>query len=447
MKLLLVQVPTSHLGAGEKVYPLGLSRLSSLVPPFIEKQVLDMNLCPDPWNRLKQALESQGPDRVALSFRNLDPLAGHQASYLASLKTAAQMVKTLVPHAMIIAGGPAFSLFAPRLMKEIPHIDVGLTGEGEGVFGQMLSPALSLDSIPGIVWRHQGTLISNPLGAKISMDELPELDTEAFCPDDYTKSNAYVAAMGIEGKRGCDLHCGYCLYPFLGGSCMRLRSPRKIVDEMQILNKEFNIGLFHFTDAVVNRPRDHFEALCQELIGRKLDLAWTGFFREDSLNAPSLDLAMKAGLTAIYFSGDALTVPGLKLLNKNLNSRDILEAARLTAGRKILTMCHFLVNLPGENQENLQEASEMLDRLLEIHGPAGNLGAVIFNHVRLYPNAPLTRKLIRSGTLDAQTDFLYPVYHNPARFSHILHEFETRCHSAGVFSRLGLDPIVQEEVP
>ncbi|WP_457550995.1 hypothetical protein [Desulfobacula sp.] len=89
MKLLLVQVPTSHLGAGEKVYPLGLSRLSSIVPSGVKKQALDMNIYPDPWVRLKQAIENQGPDLVCLSFRNLDPLAGHQASYLSSLKTAA----------------------------------------------------------------------------------------------------------------------------------------------------------------------------------------------------------------------------------------------------------------------------------------------------------------------------------------------------------------------
>jgi len=38
MKVLLVQVPTSHLGAGEKVYPLGLSRLSSTVPDTVEKK-------------------------------------------------------------------------------------------------------------------------------------------------------------------------------------------------------------------------------------------------------------------------------------------------------------------------------------------------------------------------------------------------------------------------
>lgn len=107
-------------------------------------------------------------------------------------------------------------------------------------------------------------------------------------------------------------------------------------------------------------------------------------------------------------------------------------------------MCHFLVNLPGENEQSIRESAQMLDRLLEIHGPAGNLGAVIFNHVRLYPKTPLTQRLIRSGELDPHTDFLYPVYHNPERFRHVLHEFEARCHSAGVFSRLGLNYSPQE---
>lgn len=438
MKLLMVQVPTSHLGAKEKVYPLGLSRLSTLVPEKIEKQMLDMNICPDPWADLKQRLEIFGPDVVALSFRNLDPLAGHQASYLSSLKTAARMVRALAPRARILAGGPAFSLFGKQLMAEVPQIDIGLAGEGELVFPLLLAPTLAPDQIPGILWRSHHQVVANPQGPKISMDDIPDMDVTAFDPNDYAAANTYVAAMGIEGKRGCDLWCGYCLYPFLGGTCMRLRPPSKIVDEMEMLKTEFGIQLFHFTDAVVNRPADHFEQLCRELVQRKLSVTWTGFFREDSLTQQNLTLAMRAGLTAIYFSGDALNAHGLSLLNKQLTCEELLSASRLTAKNDILTMCHFLVNLPGENERDIQQSSDMLDQLLEIHGPAGNLGAVIFNHVRLYPNAPLTRRLIRSGHLDPHTDLMAPVYHNPEKYNHILHEFESRCHCAGVFSRLNI---------
>lgn len=437
-KIVLVQLPTSHMGAGEKVYPLGLSRLSSTIAKTVERHALDMNIASDPWPELKRLLETVRPEIVAFSFRNLDPLAGHQASYLSSLKTAGLLARTLLPQARIIAGGPAFSLFTKRLMHEVPQLDIGLKGEGELIFPQLLHNDISLEEVPGIAWRKRGRVVLNDPGPQIDMDDLPPLDAVVFRPDEYLRANNYIAAMGIEGKRGCDLWCGYCLYPFLGGTSMRLRSPAKIVDEMEYLFKEHSVNLFHFTDPVINRPQAHFEELCRELSKRKLDISWTGFFREDSVTRNNLTLAMETGLCGVYFSGDALTAGGLKLLNKKMTREDLLHGSRVTSELGLLTMCHFLVNLPGETDMERREAADMLDRILEIHGPVGNLGAVIFNHIRLYPGAPLTTKLIARGELDAETDLLYPVYYNPPLHSHILHDYEAKCHAAGVFSRLGV---------
>ena len=436
MKISLIQLPTSHHGAGEKVYPLGLSRLSSLVPAAYTKSALDMNRFPDPWPELKKVIEDQRPDIVAFSLRNIDPLAGHLVSYLSSLKTAAMLVRKVLPNSRILVGGPAFSLFGTRLMKAVPELDFGLVGEGEGVFPAIIGSDVHAAAVPGLIWRKEGVIHQNPSGPGIPLDEIPSMDLATFDPADYTKGNAYVAAVGIEGKRGCDLSCGYCVYPCLGGARMRLRSPKKIVDEIEFLHREQGISLFHFTDAVVNRPVDHFEALMEALIRRKLDVGWTGFFREDTLDRRLAELAKAAGLVAIYFSADALTDHGLKLLGKRLTKQDILKAARVTAESHILTMCHFLLNLPGDGDAEVTEAWETLERLLEIHAGPANLGAVIFNHVRLYPGAPLTKRLIRSKELSPDVDLLYPVYHNPPRFSYLLHEMDAHCHCAGVFSRL-----------
>ena len=436
MKISLVQLPTSHHGAGEKVYPLGLSRLSSLVPAQYTKSALDMNLFPDPWPELKKLIEEGRPDIVALSLRNIDPLAGHLVSYLPSLKTAAALVRKLLPDSRILVGGPAFSLFGPRLMEAVSEIDYGLVGEGERAFPAIIGSDVHAASVPGLLWREKNILHQNPQGPRIPLDELPPMDLVTFDPADYTQGNAYVAPVGIEGKRGCDLGCGYCVYPCLGGGRMRLRSPKIIVDEIELLHREHGISVFHFTDAVINRPVDHFEALTKEFIRRKLDVSWTGFFREDTLDRRLAELALAAGLVAIYFSADALTDHGLKLLGKRLSKQDILRAAKVTAESDILTMCHFLLNLPGDGDAETTEAWEMLDRLLEIHAGPANLGAVIFNHVRLYPGAPLTKRLIREGELSPKIDLLYPCYHNPPRFSHLLHEMEAHCHRAGVFARL-----------
>ena len=436
MRILLVQTPTSHFGAGEKVYPLGLARLASLIFYPHTKSVLDMNLLPDPWPELKKKLLEFRPDMVALSFRNLDPLGGHHVSYLSSLKTSARLIRRLLPKTRIWAGGPAFTLFGKRLMKEVPELDGGLIGEGEATFPRLLSPSLVPDNIPGLIYRSKGDVKKNSSRSEVIMDELPHLDIDAFSPKAYVNGNNYVAAMGIEGKRGCDLHCAYCLYPALGGRKMRLRSPRLIVDEMEALYKEHGLTLFHFTDSVVNRPEDHFEAVCREILNRRLNLTWTGFFREDTLTERSLDLALNAGLIAIYFSADALNRHGLHILKKSLTRSDILNAARITAKYGVLTMSHFLINLPGETSLDQKESLELLEQILAIHEPVGNLGAIIFNNIRLYPDAPLTRKIINEGLIDPETDLLYPFYYNPPRFAHVLHEMEALCHEAGVFSRL-----------
>jgi hypothetical protein len=100
---------------------------------------------------------------------------------------------------------------------------------------------------------------------------------------------------------------------------------------------------------------------------------------------------------------------------------------------------HFLVNLPGEDQPgHFEEARDNLNRLLEIHAPAANLGAVVFNTVRLYPQAPLTRHLIRKKLIPADLDLLFPVYYNPPATAHVRHRLETMCHEAMVFDRLNM---------
>lgn len=436
MKIALIQVPTSHLGAGEKVYPLGLSRLARLIPDNIGIHALDMNISPDPWMDLHRIIIDFKPDIAALSFRNIDPLAGHHTSYLSSINTAALLIKRFSPHTAVVAGGPAFSLFPERLMKEIPEIDYGIAGEAEKAFPMLLEKAVDAHNIPGLIWRNNKSTVINPRGAGMNMDEVPDINTDCFDPKDYVKGNAYVAAIGIEGKRGCDLKCSYCVYPSIGGCGMRLRNPQKIVDDMEKLSSEHGIKLFHFTDSVVNRPAEHFEKVCREIIKRKLKIGWTGFFREDTFTDYNAGLANESGLAACYFSGDSLNSFGLKLLKKRLSIDDLLRASKICVKHNILTMCHFLVNLPFEKEEHRMESLDTLNRILDIHSKAGNLGAVIFNNIRLYPDASIARTLIKNGLLSEDVDLLYPVYYNPVETSHFQHELEVKCHSVGVFSRI-----------
>ena len=87
-------------------------------------------------------------------------------------------------------------------MEEVPELDLGLRGEGELIFANLFKPDLDKTRVPGILWRNNRKIVENPMKAKISMDDLPAMDVESFSPLAYTGKNSYIAAMGIERKRG-----------------------------------------------------------------------------------------------------------------------------------------------------------------------------------------------------------------------------------------------------
>ena len=106
------------------------------------------------------------------------------------------------------------------------------------------------------------------------------------------------------------------------------------MDELALLQQEFGIRSVHFTDAVVNQPAGHLRAICQEMLRRRLEIGWTGFFREDTLSDEDLALYQKSGLLTLYFSGDGASDYTLKLLGKDLVREQILSRGEPGGGQR-----------------------------------------------------------------------------------------------------------------
>jgi putative variant cofactor biosynthesis B12-binding/radical SAM domain protein 1 len=390
---------------------------------------LDLNLNPFPWPDLIGVLGRFKPQVIAISFRNLDPLAGSLVSYVPQLKTLAAVVKERSPECVIIIGGSGFTLFSTRLMKEVPEAHLGFCGEADTGFPLLIDHLETPWEIPGTLWRRGDEILGEGRATSCGrlMDELPHPDWHLFDPGRYQYRNEYVAFMGVETKRGCPNHCRYCLYPALQGSSLRLRSPIRVVDELELLRRTFQIKLVHFTDPVVNQPVGHLRSICKEILKRRLEINWTGFFREDGISAEDMELYRKAGLVTCYFSGDGASDWALELLGKGFSQNEILHAARAAAVTGVITVYHFFVNLPGETRQTIEDMRRLLDQLFEIHAGKGNLGAVVINNLRLYPGTALTEVILRDRLIDPAQDLLYPTYFNPPPWDSLRHELTTLC--------------------
>ncbi len=434
MRVLFIQTLSVEGVSQERVYPLGIVTLAgSLQDRGYEIGILDMNLEPDPFGAVKLKLLSFKPDVVGLSLRNIDPLANKTSSLIPPFLVTARLVATIMPKAWIIAGGSGFSLFPLRLMREAPEIHYGFVGEAETSLPLLLSSLRNPPLVKGLCRREGGGTMTGSSSRCLDMAHYVRPDRSLLDPSLYSDINSYVPAVGIETKRGCPFHCAYCVYPKLQGSRLRCRPPREVVDEMESLYKEYGIERFHFTDPVINYPGDHLGEICREITIRKLKLKWSGFMREDYFHEKDAALFEKAGCECFSFSPDGLCQEALEVLDKRLNVQDILRAAGLAARTDVVSVYHFMVNVPGETEKTCEKGFRFLERIYDLHNRKKNLGTIVLNNIRILPGTPIEAMARAKGVIRPETDLLYPTYYNPRPFEAFRYRLETLHLARNVF--------------
>jgi anaerobic magnesium-protoporphyrin IX monomethyl ester cyclase len=439
MRILLIQSLSVDGMSAEKVYPIGLVSLAGLLAgQGNEVALIDLNIHPDPFRALREKLAEFSPDVAGISLRNIDPLGNKSSSLIPPFVAAVRMVAAICPKTRIIAGGTGFSLFPGRLMLELPEISYGIIGEAEESLPALIASLDNPPSLKGLCRRTgDGIHITEP-SREFDMSRYEAPNRTLLNPAQYLDINTYVPAIGIETKRGCPYKCAYCVYPKLQGTKLRCRLPHSVVDEMEFLQKEYGIKSFHFTDPVVNIPGGHLEDICREIIRRKLRIRWDGFMRENQLTEKNVSLYVKSGCECFSFSPDGYCAEALEMLGKGMDEEDILKAAGLVSKTDVITVYHFMVNVPGETKETAEKGLRLFDRLYDLHAARRNLGTIVLNNIRIHPGTRIEDIARREGAIGPHTDLLYPTYYNPAPFESLRYRLETMHYLRNIFTWEGL---------
>ncbi|MBT3219432.1 MAG: radical SAM protein [Proteobacteria bacterium] len=415
MRILLVQALTSL--DMELVYPLGLTCLAAHLDGH-EVEIFDVNLHRDRPEVLADKLREINPQVVGVSLRNIKVFRpGGMEDDFNPQVAIIRRIRQVLPRVFLVVGGTAFSLYARPLMQMLPEVDVGVWGEGELRFAELLrtrAPA----SIPGVYYREDGEVRYSGAPPPLDFDSLRAPRRELVDHQPYLVSSP--VSVGIQAKRGCVLDCIHCSDTFLLGRKVRLRSPVSVADELTELVENHGVNRVFFCDQIFNIPPEHAIEICQHIAERNLGLRWSAWFNENrrTLSDELMVWLKRAGCDLLSFSPDHVDDAVLRKLGKNFTSRDLAYTLDLAQRFDIDVEYSFFLNSPGENAISLVRLFSFLLRArLQLGDRLRLFTLLMMQPIRIYPHTKLAELARELGLVDVGDDLLEARFYNPPPLS------------------------------
>lgn len=375
MKVLLVS-PNREL-LPDPVFPLGLSYIAAALKKHGHiLHILDLCFSEDLECDIRKAIEDFRPEVIGISLRNIDDVAWPKKhSYLNEYREVIETIRKYST-APVVLGGSGFQIMPEHFMEYL-QADYGIAGEGEKAFPELLSKIEAGKSrrkpYPKIL------RIFRPRARLREMDSVVP-DRSCFDTEAYYR---FGGMLNIQTKRGCPFQCIYCTYPGLEGRKVRMRSAASVADELLKITAETGACHFFFSDSIFNYPVSHAEAVCREIIARRISVQWSCYGNPAYITDRLAELMAKAGCTGVEFGTDSLVDESLTRMGKNFTFSRIKKASEICR-RQGLKFCHFLfAGAPGDDDETVRTNIKRLD---EINPDA----AVIMAGIRIFPGTRLS---------------------------------------------------------
>ncbi len=183
-----------------------------------------------------------------------------------------------------------------------------------------------------------------PLAAFGKMEPIHKAETLAPAPIPPEKIHKYCKITSLIITQGCKFRCSYCPIPAYNQNSYRFKSPQRLGDEMETLQRELGLRTFFGTDDNFLNRREAFEPIFEHLAGRRIrgiafnkKVRWAteATVHDAYQNMDTFPLARKAGLRALWFGVEDLTA---KLIKKGQAGNKTPEVFKAMIERGICPM-------------------------------------------------------------------------------------------------------------
>lgn len=262
---------------------------------------------------------------------------------------------------LVIAGGPHATMAADDIIKE-PDVDAVCIGEGEITFTEYIEAFYgdqNFESIRGLWYKDDGRVKKNQPRPLIGdLDTLPSpafdlFEMEQYIDNFFQLDSYHPDARGISMtvSRGCPYDCAFCqptVQQTLGRK-VRIRSPRRVVEDIHHLQKTYAINAFFFADDLIAVVPGWLEQFSAELTDRNIKIAWACNTRADTLSFETLKKMKAAGLVKIKVGIESVCDRIRNgIYNKKISDNDISQLLENTKKLDVQVFGFFMLGAPTE---------------------------------------------------------------------------------------------------
>jgi anaerobic magnesium-protoporphyrin IX monomethyl ester cyclase len=432
MRVLLVNPPASfsYYSVGIRRPPLGLAYVASVIQDHHHVEIVDFGVGKRDWAHYPYSQF----DIVGISVDT--------PRYPVSLRIA-QRAKD--QGAIVVMGGPHVS-FLDSDALEGGAVDYVVRREGEYSFLSLvnfLSKEIPFEEVTGVSYWTNGTLGKTPdPPLTCDLDSIP-FPARKLLPLGLYRENREKATgrlmTTLTTSRGCPFHCDFCSSSHFFGDRWRARSVENILEEMQLLQKEYGYRALIFVDDNFTLDPDRAVRLSEKIVKRGWDLYWGTMSRVDTIvgNPTMVRVMAKAGFRWTFLGFESGTQQVLNGYGKKALVQDGLRAMEILRENDVRVTGSFILGALNETRHMIKETISFAKWL--------NPSRAQFSILTPYPGTRLYEKV--KDRLLTRNWAIYTGLHPTIRLEHVSSEELRRFLKMAYFSFYGRPGKVLENMP
>ncbi|MEO1435142.1 MAG: radical SAM protein [Bacteroidota bacterium] len=271
--------------------------------------------------------------------------------------------------AVVVLGGPDVSY---NIMNYLATgADVAVIGEGEQTMLEIVQTVqkgnrTQFGHINGIAYNdpEHGLIRTLDRHRIRPVDSLPFPNRHKIPIHKYLdawKTHHGQSALSVSTQRGCPYTCKWCSTAVYGQSYRR-RSPKSVVDEMELLQKEYQPDTLWFVDDVFTVSHKWLAGFAEEVNTRNIKIPFECITRADRMTDEVIDLLKEAGCFRVWIGAESGSQKIIDAMDRRVDVVRVQDMIIAAQAKGIQAGTFIMLGYPGETEEDIQQTINHLKR-------------------------------------------------------------------------------------